>query len=1601
MTSTCEDGVARRHRRTGVWRALRSIAFGVLALILPLGAAVQAAPAGISLSGPNLHLPARYLLESDPARDRLVVEVSGVIQRNSTCISLGGVIGPCPAQDTPVRITVGLSSGGRPFLTTELTVIRNVPGVASIPFTETLELDPGTVLSDTEEYTLTVTLEHVDDLATGVYVRDATRNFGPYRFAHFTGSILFGEVSATLNTLAAEPVYLGNSQWNLQVGSVTTAQGHTGVHTPATPPPLTVQRNSRGNLQVLAGAVEVGPADAFDLSGWTGQRGPAVLGTNGLTTVSLTLDLPPGLGWRQSNERRLRPTFALTGAAIPLDANLRPVGPASGTSGVPMQFLAETYPVEFESSQWAWRDGVLILTAPSTRYLRQVHYQEWIDTLGSGDLPESNDGVWFLLRPTAASDLVIRPGWTGGITTELRFNPGDFFGHFPLSAVRAAAGGTMRIVNNRVDPEDSTLPGAMVRVLYGKGCRDVGAFGALPEPVQGMQLATTTVRFTPSAGLWAEGDLLPTAVEPEVERHLEIGRNAGGPTHRTDPFARARFYLPGSWVPHADGFDHPGDGNETVDEPGEAPLAFNPARYLLSGLRADQGYALEHPGTAAYLAGAGDYAGFNFRHFAGLQARSRVGGGETPIYPLATHSKYYARLSGVAGIHESSEGPHQLPAYGYDVSLSSFGLSFLGNTPHDSRIDGSVQLPYPTGFAQAFDRLMLNCCGNLTDGQIDPADTQKQLAYWSATRIVTRSLRFTHDPNEPCATDDALLELGITADVAHLDEEPAGFLYPRPDGTLVATDALGRESHLVLSPMVDLAGYPFSAVRRTYFNDYAAFTAGPGWINVAGAAGVSFFRDLTVHGHILGSSATPEPPLFLKGGWAAAGNTFFNQAGFDANHRGYPPGQEVEAYRTGNTHLPRAQQVWFGTVPFDYAVRFDPLTRSFRSPEPEGIDLVVLGSDSEVERLNAELADLRFSAFLNLSLLAAPELLVEEGASWITGHLENAAVESIRAGLDRLAALLDSQIRQLLDEVILPALEQTVVVPLVAQLPANGAAAAIDAALDEHLGDPLSGTLSGLADAADAALNLTDQASQALSSAIGTLETVRQVLMTLQQAETLIVAGLEAVGIDVDALPAGLRDEVLAELEFDGGPGVGAVGRLLEIREAIAELEVSIGQLIAALEQGQMFFAQLRDTVFTPLAEYVQMSNLLKQRIGTWLKGGYGHDPGAYSVEELRARVRLELRDAFAATPVSANLQAVFRSWVYNTDSAVRSALDTAFQAINDQIVAIAMVALEELIDAIQPVKSFSSVVESVNWDGRAQIRGDRLTQLRIDNRAVINLPTPVPGVQIPVEFTGFYQFRELTSDGPVGCWGGVPGRVNEILLGSSLGPASMFGGSRITVQSKFTRTEDGELLQLAGGLELEQQGFSMPGLGLQEFSATLSIGPAVQEFYVSAWARGGFGIGNTVIDTAGGVVIGRTCTFDAFSWDPDAGFVLGGPVGPGHAFTGIYVFGEATVPMASLACLYRGSVTAGIRAWVQDSNYDFANVEVGGRLEGGVSAEYLCLVKVRGSAFLQGGISGGLYRYVGGAELSGKVGICPLCVGFDVGIQAEHVEGQGWNLND
>ena len=107
-------------------------------------------------------------------------------------------------------------------------------------------------------------------------------------------------------------------------------------------------------------------------------------------------------------------------------------------------------------------------------------------------------------------------------------------------------------------------------------------------------------------------------------------------------------------------------------------------------------------------------------------------------------------------------------------------------------------------------------------------------------------------------------------------------------------------------------------------------------------------------------------------------------------------------------------------------------------------------------------------------------------------------------------------------------------------------------------------------------------------------------------------------------------------------------------------------------------------------------------------------------------------------------------------------------------------------------------------------------------------------------------------------------------------------------------------------------------------------------------------------------------------------------------------------MPIADLSCVMNASVGAGVRVFINDPNYDFHDLTIGGRLDGEASAEFLCLAKVKGSAFMMGSKEiepAGPFRFDGGAELSGKLGICPLCVEFGGDVEATYVQGQGWSV--
>lgn len=1554
--------------------------------LAPLPAAVLAEPLHVSIAEPTVSVPHRYILATDPQRDALRVTLLTTVSRNAFCPA-GDLLLPCPATNVFVRYTARLMRDAIEVASAQVVTNYSLGGTSMLDVGQVLALSPAALLKDGAQHYIAYEIEHIEDPANGQYVEDRTGISASMVIAHFTGPLRFGDVGTTLLQLAANPAYLGALGWSLNIAQGVTSNGYSFSHTGAVPPPVVAARDVSGGLTVASGSVSVAGAGAFEWMGWNGTRGSTRLSTSGFATDALTLELPPGIGWRYAGERKLRARFQLPISPVALDGDLNPSISFSGTATNSLQFFAETYPVEFSSLNWRWSGGLLALVTPQTRFVRQAYYQNW-ETV-KGDLPDSNDGFWTLLRQDAASSFTVSPGLTGGIGVSLRFDPGLFFSHFPLTATTNALGGFMRIENSRVMPAGSQLNDVLVHLLYGKGCRSPGDPNGLPGPQQAVRMTVGALQFTPQAGLWAEGPVMTPAQNPIVENHLEIGFLDGTPTHETDSFATARYYMPGTWVPHADGFDSGDDGNALVDEPGEDPQEFNPARYLLSGLRADLGFVLEHPGTAAYAAGAGDYPGGNMIYETGLEARSHIGGGDTGDYPLSDRSKFYIRLSGVSGILESASGPNALPAYGYAVSLTNFGLSFLSNEPQESRINGSINLPYPSGFTQDFEELMLTCCGNLSGGMIAPGDGDKNLAYWSNAEFTSETLRFTHDPNEPCATADALLELGVTGYIGHLPGGQAGFLYPRANGVLNNQDALGRVSHLALPPQVEFAGYDFVPTRHAYFNYHPDFPAagnpvpGPGWINVVGLQGVPFFRDLEVHAHVLGSAGAFQPPLFVLGGWDNAGENFFNQANFDSGQRGFPLAVQPDGYRTNPNYLTHAQQVWFGLVPFDYPVAFNPVTRSFHSPGPSGLDLKVLDVNSQVERLNSELASLRFQGEFDLEALMNPVNLLEEQIQGVVAGFVEAIgtnVVPIKDGLNALSDLLDAQSERLIDEVILPHLESTVIDPFVDALQPGFNAAQIDTEIDFYFSTPLSNAFVQLGQHAAGGSAIVQHVNSRLGQVRSALETIDNIVLTLDTIEDLLLSALQQNGVNLEEVPPEIIEEAKQSLLGAGGGGALA-GRLIELKAVLEDLRERITVVIALLEQGQEFAARV-DAIFTEVANFASVASGARPVLSFWLKNEVYPDLTEWSPEELRERIRSELRDRILQSPAHAALHTAIRELAYNLDAAVRDALATVTQAINDEVMGMLANVFEDLEEKLAPLKNFGQYLKSAGISGHSVIRGDRLSLLRLDGVARITVQ------QIPLTFNGWFEYRELTSDGPASC-GLAPGeRRNEITLGASGAATSMLGGdNRISLATKFTFDDQTPAMPLGlfGSLErTEGSGFEVETFRIDELSASVAIGGGTgQEYYLSAYVHTTF----SDYALAGGIFLGKTCSADPLVWDPFAATVLS----QNPDFTGFYVYGAGTFPIYSFNCLL--NVNAGAEVSV------FGGSHWGGRIGGSVSGEAFCLVSAKGEADLAYVQSGDERLYNGGIQLKAKIGPCPLCAKWEKSFNATYRRTEGWDL--
>lgn len=1025
-----------------------------------------------------------YLIDTVDGRDTIPVEVSLFARRYD------GFLAPSPS-----LTTIGLvfdvelieSGTGRsvPLESSRLTASVNLLNFTGsdprrpyeLAFSRTVQLRPAPgeqLNSPGRTYRVRVVAGHIEVIpSTEVLLPPIQTTFT--RLLHFNGKLFFGDVPTTFDAIDNNP-----APGSLSVGAIaSTLAVSTGAGVLTDHPAFTYGNGSELPVELLTNgdARYTGGTNVFtssepearrlEVAGIRFTHGNVGLNASGLFTSAISVFLPPGFGlspqnspyagWRQ---------YFLSGQ--PLTPQLLPVPEtvigSTSIFGITSDFVAQHQRLRFVSPEirWVVAEGRFIIPATEVRSIDARLHARWHawgsprDPLpDTANKPKKANFFYqkFVHTLEAPVEIQVDGAGFGRMTADLVIGEGEFRPHFPAmeKPIAWTMDSPLAVRGNRPDPALSRLEGVQAfHVDYMQVC----AFERPACDVEGegrtelfFEPDGNTLRLTREGGLHSKGQLA-------VPTELAWGRyGTGDHAFFTDLFSEANFHMAGHVLP----------GSVAA-----ARGADRAGILLLSGIDRSGDGPMERPRTTAYRAGLGDYAGLNFR-------RPESGGfglfilfGGTPLFFEATERvKYYARASGVTGIHEAVPGSFAAPpsVYGYDLDLVSLGFNFLSNVNRDSATAGALTVAYPSDFTVAFEELKLNCRGDLDDAEIAEGQEGVTLAYWQAD-LELHALGFARGEEDACEPGSGFLTLGVSTEPAFIGgsvhgtlgfrgvavaaaNDPAGIARAAGNLLTVADAIPGVDSRLELPAEIEIDGpagevYRLLPAGRLYYNNFdlrPSEAEDVGYATFAGGLKVPFFRQVQVQ-PIVAARAGPLATLHLPGGWPTAGWTeagenFFNRSGFDPDHRTRPDGVAFADYRTPNAstpglpYHPRAFQEWLGIITFDYPLAWNSQLRYFRSPKPKESNFIILEIEHEVAYLSAENAELVFGAQydglprINLANLAFNAVDEQLG---IAQAFAEAAQEGVRraveGGVDALADLLEDTmtgiLRVVLDDVVDP-----------------------------------------------------------------------------------------------------------------------------------------------------------------------------------------------------------------------------------------------------------------------------------------------------------------------------------------------------------------------------------------------------------------------------------------------------------------------------------------------------------------------------------------------------------------------------------------------------
>lgn len=1461
----------------------------------------------------------------------------------------------------------------------------------------------GQQIDPRRQYRATIGVSHFEVPNVAFPVVGNSIALTPRQLLQFNGVLMFGSVTSRFTSIANAPQVLetqaGGVRTTLAVdaGSGTLladASYHYGDGTA-----LSVRLLPTGVAQLLSGTVGASRnGDDPEKIGTVSFLRQNVRLTPTGALADLVVRLPAGLGYRANLDSRYVESLVRF-FNVGLDAVLDPVPTTLELTG-PLWGVEESKPVWFEASSLVWRlqeSRFVFNPTGNARFVRAAEYDE-LDALpvAAQERRKPSNDLYWRYATGVSGEVRVDAHATRGALMDATFglDGGAILAHRPLNAVvQWGKGGTVRVDDDLVVPADSTLESALsVFVAYSPNCEDADCGNPALDELMQMNPVEERLRFTPDGGLVATGIL-------EIKKGIQWGwiSKLGTYAYTTKWFTNAGFHMSGVFL----------RADQGTGDPQESPGVL-----LNTGVRADQASVVERPGTPAYIAGAADYPGLNFRvaQEPGKRAESVIAGLLTSPYPLTSRVKYYVRASGVSGIHEAINGtfPTNLTLYGYPFTFTTYGLSFLSNENVDSRTAGTVSVPFPSEFTQAFERLRLDCLGGLVEAEVPKAQAAevKQLRHWSAD-FVTRQLNFERKAADYCDPGEGFLTLGVDAWAGFVPEALGGTLGFFPDGNLITSADCAKadgpldlpfDSRLKLPTQLRLpAGkdvfYAAIPVNDAYLNDFRQETNAPGYMNLALKLDVPLFEDLRVHVHTSAKKADPEPPLHLMGGWPNEGfgsdtDNFFTVNPFDAANRGWPQEKDLtlQKYRgglsdTSSRYRVRAQKLWMDRIPFDYALKWDGSTKIFTGLEPKGVDLFVIAIDHQLKRLNYNSAEIAFGAQYD-------GLPVANVANFVFGKLEGyenvlegiISAEILKAGNLALEELLSTNHRDLFkgafDKSMPPAMDTLHAALLANWDPAKRSwkqpVAGVIAPLFAAEGAVRKAVMKPM-ESADGLPLILDEVNERLDQVRGILAEIRKVTKPLgsgkhEQFVNLAVKGAQAYSKKADDPVFAQEVEALAEKV---GPALDniseASGNLDELVVALEQELAKLGKISAEITGEVNKVQGALNTTFTQMqGDIVAWADTVKPGLDDPF---LNQAPGA-----LKSILRQKCEDRFHGSVATEISQRVFRHWFYELDERVRGAMDSAFGELNGV-----------LREALAPI--FSSIdqrVEEMLGDnvgktlgaaelkGHAHVKGDSITLLRLDGKLEMN-------VSDKMKFSGYLQVKELTSENtPAEC---LPagGRAIEVTAGADdVSLEWAYPGLRAGLNAKFVMENlpgSTKLLGMGAGFQLKGALKFGDQFTIEELGAAMMFGAEENYFSAALAMKVGKGFG-----AKGGLMFGRTCSLLPFFWDTDVQKVLGDP-----PFTGAYGYGEFTIPINELmgiksTCFFNltATVGSGIGVFAEGPTYV-------AKMKLGVHGEVLCIVSITGEIVLVGVTNPDGLRLLGSGYVKGTLGYCPIfCIDFE-----------------